>query len=132
MDRIFNKAGEKDKRRSLRNNMTKAEAIMWNTLRNDSQLGYRFVRQYSVEAFVIDFYCRKLRLAVEIDGSVHDVDGARDYDQAREQIVKQYGITFLRFKNSGIEESPLRCKGIIKKKLAALEKEKIMKQDATQ
>jgi very-short-patch-repair endonuclease len=71
MTKLFNKKSEKEKRRSLRNNMTEAEKILWLQLKN-KRLGVRFLRQFSVGAFVMDFYCPALKLAIEVDGATHN------------------------------------------------------------
>lgn len=71
MTKHYNKITAKEKRRQLRNNMTYCEKLVYMYLRK-KQYGYRFLRQYSVDQFVIDFYCLKLKLAVEIDGDVHN------------------------------------------------------------
>ena len=99
MTQFFNKTSEKEKRRSLRNNMTAAEALVWSRLRNNLVLGYKFRRQYSVGPYVIDFYCPALKLAVEIDGDSHFVTEAIDNDQRRQAFIESFGIQFLRFTN---------------------------------
>ncbi len=99
MTQFFNKTSEKEKRRSLRNNMPPAEALVWSRLRNNLVLGYKFRRQYSVGRYVIDFYCPALKLAVEIDGDSHFVTEAIDNDQRRQAFIESFGIQFLRFTN---------------------------------
>ena len=82
--------------------MTKAEALLWLRLKNKQVLGYRFLRQYSVDRYVLDFYCPKLRLAIEVDGESHFVEGAEEYDRERQQYIEALGIKFLRFLNTEI------------------------------
>jgi len=53
----------------------------------------------------VDFYCPKLRLAIEVDGESYFVDGAQEDDQARQQEIEALGITFLRFMNTDIYEN---------------------------
>jgi very-short-patch-repair endonuclease len=65
----------------------------------------KFRRQYSVGAFVIDFYCPELKLAIEVDGDSHFQQGAEKRDADRETFIKQYGIKFLRFTNSDVREN---------------------------
>lgn len=105
MTRVFNKAGEKDKRRKLRGNMPLAEVILWDKLKNRSLNGHRFRRQYSVGKFVIDFYCPKKKLAIELDGESHFSEGADVRDKERQSIIEDYGINFLRFTNQDIYEN---------------------------
>jgi very-short-patch-repair endonuclease len=96
----LNKTSEKEKRRKLRRNQTFCEKVVWLHLRNRRMLGYKFRRQYSVDKFVIDFYCPELKLAIEIDGSVHDNPENLRYDRRRQKYIEQFGIVFLRIKNS--------------------------------
>jgi very-short-patch-repair endonuclease len=56
---------------ALRNHSTLSEALLWNCLKNN-QLGYRFTRQKIIENYIVDFYCPKLKLVIEIDGSTHE------------------------------------------------------------
>jgi very-short-patch-repair endonuclease len=82
--------------------MPKAEVILWSKIKN-KQLGERFLRQYSVEKYVLDFYCPRLLLAIEIDGDVHYLTETKiAADNARQQFIEKLGITFLRFTNIDI------------------------------
>jgi very-short-patch-repair endonuclease len=80
MTKLYNQSSERDKRRSLRNNMPLAEKIVWAKIRSQQIEKCRFRRQYSISAFVIDFYAPELKLALEIDGNSHFVEGAQAYD----------------------------------------------------
>ncbi len=105
MTKAFNKTSEKPKRRILRKNMPPAEFILWSQLRDKGLKGYKFRRQYSVENFVLDFYCPKLKLAIEVDGDSHFVEGADMSDRERQTIIESFGINFLRFTNREIYEN---------------------------
>ena len=105
MTRIYNRTSEKEKRRHLRKNMTKAEVLLWLQLKNKQVLGQRFLRQYGVDRFVIDFYCPKLKLAIEVDGETHFVEGAEEYDRERQRYIEGVGIRFLRFLNTDIYQN---------------------------
>jgi len=105
MTRHYNKKSEQEKRRRLRSNMTYCEKIVWLHLRK-RQLGYRFLRQYSVDQFVIDFYCPELKLAVEIDGNVHEIPEQKEYDIARQNYIEEFGIGFIRIKNEELLGNP--------------------------
>ncbi len=105
MTKHYNKKSEQEKRRSLRNNTTYCEKIVWLHLRK-KQLGYRFLRQYSVDHFVIDFYCPKLKLAVELDGDVHEFPEQKDYDKARQKYLEAFGIKFVRITNEEFLGNP--------------------------
>jgi very-short-patch-repair endonuclease len=68
--------------------------------------GYKFRRQYSVGAFILDFYCPEARLAVELDGQVHANPLRREYDCERQQHLEELGIRVLRFENRLVFEQP--------------------------
>jgi len=99
MTEHFNKTSEKEKRRNLRRDQTYCEKILWIYLRDRKTLGYKFRRQYSVDHFVIDFYCPQLKLAIELDGSVHDLPDQKEYDAYRQEYLEKFGITFCRITN---------------------------------
>jgi very-short-patch-repair endonuclease len=101
----FNKISEKEKRRSLRKNMPKSEVILWSKLKNKQMQGKRFLRQYSVDQYVLDFYCPELKLAIEVDGDSHFVTGAQEYDRDRQEYIESFGIRFLRFTNADVCEN---------------------------
>ncbi|MBU1628358.1 endonuclease domain-containing protein [bacterium] len=106
MTKHFNKKVEKPKRRYLRSKATPAEKLVWIYLRKKQVKGFRFLRQYSVDSYVIDFFCTELKLAIEIDGESHFVDkNAIEYDKKREKHIKQFGIVFLRFNNMEIYQN---------------------------
>lgn len=105
MTRLYNRTSEKAKRQQLRRNMTKAEFIIWQKLKGKQLEGYKFRSQYSIGNFVVDFYCTKLKLAIEIDGESHFVDGAQEYDQERQAFIESVGIRFLRFTNDEVYEN---------------------------
>ena len=99
---VFNKAFLKFRRKQLRHNMPKAEILLWDELKNKKLEGYKFRRQYSVNSFVIDFYCSKLKIGIEVDGENHLLKKNIKYDQYRQIIIESYGIKILRFNNSDI------------------------------
>ncbi|MBI2326298.1 DUF559 domain-containing protein [Candidatus Collierbacteria bacterium] len=99
MTRIFNKTKETDKRRLLRDNATTAETVLWSQIRNKKLNGLKFRRQFSINNYVVDFYCSRLKLAVEIDDSVHKQKRVQKMDKIRQEQIESLGITFLRFTN---------------------------------
>jgi very-short-patch-repair endonuclease len=105
MTLLFNKGSERNKRRSLRSNMPKAEALVWARLRDRQVEGLKFRRQYSVGAFVLDFYCPELKLAVEIDGLSHRRDGAPEYDADRQLFLEGTGISVVRVTNERVYQN---------------------------
>jgi len=87
--------------RSFRKNPTKAEALLWDSLRNRS-IGKKFRRQYPTEGFILDFYCPELKICIEIDGQIHKNEEQLKYDQERSRTLKEQGISILRFWNSEV------------------------------
>lgn len=66
----------------------------------------RFLRQYSVDSYVIDFYCPKLKIAVEVDGDIHDLQDQKKYDKDRQEYLENFGIKFVRIKNVKLLSNP--------------------------
>lgn len=101
MTRRFNKIPLKPRRRLLRHDSTETEKILWSELRN-RKLGYKFIRQYSVEGYVLDFYCPKGKLGIELEGSIHDRKDVKIYDDYRERYIKEFGIRLIKFTNDEV------------------------------
>ena len=89
--------------RRLRQNMTPAEEHLWSALRNRQLEGLRFRRQHPVGNFILDFYCASCKLAVEVDGEIHNYQV--DYDTARTDKLAEYGYTVLRFSNKEVMDN---------------------------
>jgi very-short-patch-repair endonuclease len=102
MTEHYNKSTMTQRRRALRKNLPEAEIILWSKLSRKKVLGHKFRRQYSVDQYVIDFYCPELKLAIEVDGDSHIMPGAEEQDKARQEYIEAYGIRFLRFTNPDI------------------------------
>ncbi len=86
--------------RKNRNNPTKAEQVFWNKILQYDKIKYRFLRQKPIFRFIVDFYCRKLLLAIEIDGGYHNKK--KNYDQARDLYLKSVNIKTLRLTNDEV------------------------------
>ena len=100
MNKIFNTNPQKEKRKKLRNNLTEAEVVLWSRLRNRQVLNQHFRRQVSIGRYVVDFYCAKLKLAIEIDGDLHYLEERTiEYDKKRQREIEMLRIKFLRFDN---------------------------------
>jgi very-short-patch-repair endonuclease len=97
------KSGLKGIARTLRKEMTLAEVLLWNELKQKQLLGYDFHRQKPIDAYVVDFFCPKLLLAIEIDGASHD--GKQTEDRKRQKEIEQYGISFLRFSDNEVRQN---------------------------
>jgi len=105
MTQLFNRKTELEKRRLLRKNTTEAEKRVWMCLRKRQICNERFLRQFSIKQFVLDFYCPRLRLAIEIDGGIHFAnEDVIQYDIDRQEYIESLGIEFLRFTNEHVFE----------------------------
>lgn len=71
MTKLYNQKRVKSKRKKLRSNMPLAEKLLWYNLRKKQVNNYKFRRQYSIGKYIVDFYCREAKLALEIDGDSH-------------------------------------------------------------
>jgi len=90
----------KEKSRQLRNNSTLAEILLWNQLKGRKFKGYQFLRQKPLDNYIVDFFCYRLMLAIEIDGISHNEK--EDYDEKRQSHLETYGIHFLRFQERDV------------------------------
>lgn len=93
------------RRKELRNNATPAEQILWDYLRGRG-LGCKFTRQYSVGPYILDFYCPKLRLAIELDGNQHRKGEVILYDKDRTKYLEGANIRIMRFWNRELIKNP--------------------------
>jgi len=89
--------------REFRKNSTKSEKIMWERLRRNSFLGLNFRRQHIIKGFIVDFYCHKLRLVIEIDGGIHREQLKEDIE--RQKIIEDENINFFRIESKEIENN---------------------------
>ena len=89
----------KDRRRELRNNLTPAEATLWNELKSGKLADRKFRRQHSIANYIVDFYCPAEKLIVELDGEVHNdaMQSVRDFE--RDERLKALGNRIIRFEN---------------------------------
>jgi very-short-patch-repair endonuclease len=94
------KAGLVERAKELRKNMTVAEKKLWNEYLKT--FPFRVLRQRPIDRFIVDFYCSKLKLVIEVDGDSHFIDNAPAYDQERTNILEGYGLTVIRFTNQQV------------------------------
>jgi very-short-patch-repair endonuclease len=85
----------------LRKHMTLAEVLLWKRLNQKKMCGYDFDRQRPIGEYIVDFYCKDLRLAIEIDGRSHDVKP--DKDKRRQERLESLGARFLRFWDQNVK-----------------------------
>lgn len=105
MTEVFNKRSEIIKRKLLRRSTPAPENLLWWYLKNRKVNNLKFKRQFSIGKYVVDFYCAKLRLVIEVDGSYHNRRFVKEYDIERQKTFESLGIKVLRFSNKEIEES---------------------------
>lgn len=86
--------------RLLRRNMTKEERHLWYDFLCEYPINFR--RQKPILVYVVDFYCAKAKLAVELDGSQHMESASQRYDMERTKALKELGIEVIRFPNNAI------------------------------
>jgi len=86
----------KARARTLRRRMTLPEVLLWQCLRRRQVEDFQFRRQHPMGPFVLDFYCHRAKLAIEIDGYFHGVEGAPERDEARDAWFAARGVQTLR------------------------------------
>ncbi len=86
--------------REMRSNPTAAENHLWQRLRKEQVLGFKFRRQYTIDRFIVDFYCTDAWLVIEVDGNIHDEQ--QEADQLRTEILEGLGLRVLRFTNGEV------------------------------
>ena len=100
---LFNQRKQKTLRRKLRKNTTPQEVVLWAHLRKKQCRGFRFLRQYGVGPYIVDFYCPQKRLVIELDGSQHAELENQEYDKVRTDYLSGLGIKVLRFWNNEVD-----------------------------
>ena len=77
--------------------------MLWRKIQNKQLDGHRFRQQHGFGAYVLDFYCPKLRLCIEVDGCVHDTPEQKQKDAERTEFLHHNGIRVIRFRNEEVE-----------------------------
>ena len=93
----------KELARKLRQDMTLGEVLLWNELKADKFWGFDFDRQRCIDEYIVDFYCKDLMLAIEVDGMTHNFEGAFEKDEIRQQRLETLGVRFIRFTESEVK-----------------------------
>ena len=96
MHELHNYQKYKVVRKILRNLPTHTEKLLWLGLK-DSKTGFKWRSQQSIGNFVVDFYCAKLKLVIEVDGVTHDEEAVQEKDKLKEQFLKDNHFTVIRF-----------------------------------
>lgn len=87
--------------RELRKNSTLSEVLLWNLLKNKRANGLDFDRQRIIGNYIVDFYCSKLKLVIEIDGCSHD--NKYIYDKKRDEYLKSLGLSVIHFDDHDVK-----------------------------
>jgi very-short-patch-repair endonuclease len=95
----------KELAKELRRNMTLSEVLLWNELKQKQMLGFDFDRQRPIGNYIVDFYCKELSLAIEIDGKSHF--NKYDYDEKRQGELEKLGVKILRFEDIKVKRDML-------------------------
>ena len=74
----------------LRGHMTEAEQLLWEILKNKGMQNLRFRAQHPIDIFVADFYCHQLKLIIEVDGEIHELNDQKEYDIGREAELNEW------------------------------------------
>jgi very-short-patch-repair endonuclease len=86
---------------TLRDNMTEPEKLLWEYLKS-KPLGFKFRRQHPISSYILDFYCHKKRISIEIDGKYHHRTEQTEKDQWRTAYLESIGIKEMRFDNEDV------------------------------
>ncbi|MFZ0889943.1 MAG: DUF559 domain-containing protein [Candidatus Binataceae bacterium] len=89
--------------KQFRQNMTRPERILWQALRGNAVCGLHFRRQQIIGGFIVDFYCHRASLVVEVDGSVHQA--TTEYDSERDLALSKLGLRVLRLSDEDVERN---------------------------
>ncbi len=107
---IHNHKFLKERRKTLRNNMTKAEVLLWIKLKGKKLSHRKFRRQHSIGKYIVDFYCPSERLIIELEGAVHNNPGQIIYDHDRKLFLENLGFNVICFDNDDVE---LHCEAVL-------------------
>ena len=96
---VHNLSYQKFTRRTLRSNLTPAEATLWRALQRSQLAGRKFRRQHGIGPFIVDFYCSAEKLIVELDGAGHFTANGEASDVERTNYLSSLGLRVVRFEN---------------------------------
>ena len=94
----------KEYARKLRKARNLSEVILWKEIKR-KKLGVEFHRQVPIDDYIVDFYCHELMLAIEIDGSIHELEDVRLSDIKRQDELEKLGVNFIRFENFDVKNN---------------------------
>ena len=91
--------------RRLRAAMTPDAKHLWTRLRRRQLAGFRFRREHPLGPYFVDFYCHRAKVAIEVDGAIHEEPETAEYDRLRTNYLRGIGVTLLRFTNKEVRFS---------------------------
>jgi len=92
----------KEYSKTLRKNMTDSERLLWSKLKSSQLKGYQFNRQKPIGNYIVDFYCIKAKLVIEVDGGQHYTEEGKESDRIRDKYIVGRGLRVLRFSDGDI------------------------------
>src|SRR6266487_4035442 len=107
------------KAKHLHKHMTGAETVLWMHLKGGLN-NFKIRRQHPIGLYIADFYCHKLKLIIEVDGSIHNEPDIIEFDEARQKDLEKWGYIILRFTNRQVMEKSDEDIGIITEKVLNL------------
>ena len=109
----------RQKARSLRHQMTKAEVLLWLELRELKSSGLHFRKQAPIVPYIVDFVCHSSKLIVEVDGDLHESELAKRHDANRDAYLKSPGYRVLRVDEPDVRANPWHVAQMVKEMAAA-------------
>lgn len=110
--------------RKLRNKSTRSEVKLWQCLKGKKMMGYDFHRQKPIGNFIVDFFCNKLKLVIEVDGYTHIFEDVADKDKLKQEKLREKGIVVLRFCDEDVMKNIEGVLGVIQNFIKDFEKDK--------
>ncbi|AMA50704.1 vitamin B12 dependent-methionine synthase activation domain-containing protein [Flavobacterium covae] len=107
----------KERAKTMRNNPTDAEKMLWNVLSNKGIDGFKFRRQHIIGEYIVDFVCLENQLVIEVDGAVHNNKEQIEHDRFRTEWLESKGFKVIRFKNDEVLRNLFQTIEIIGKEL---------------
>ncbi len=90
--------------KNLRNNMTLGEIGLWREIKG-KKIGVKFSRQIPIDNYIVDFYCKDLQLAIEVDGAIHFEEGQQEKDTIRQKRLESLGVRVIRFSDLDVKHN---------------------------
>jgi very-short-patch-repair endonuclease len=102
---IHNLKPLEERRKELRKSLSSVEATLWKHLQKSQLNSRKFRRQHSIKKFIVDFYCPKEKLIIELDGAYHLDFAQQLYDLERTKQLETLGFKVIRFENKLVFEN---------------------------